>query len=107
MYVVSCVKLAPETWLRDTGYMCIVCARHDVIGFSMTAILPFAFEVVRECFFGQERMHVCVHLHRHAFKRVHGYRYGCRYVHVQCVIEGFSMAAILLFAFQLLFNLID
>ena len=106
-YVVSFVELAPETWLRDTGYMCIVCARHVVIGLSMTAILPFSFDVVRECFFGQTWMNVCVHLHTRAFKHVHGYRYGCRYLHVQCVVEGFSMAAILLFAFQLLFNLID
>ena len=72
----------------------------------MAAILPFAFEVGCECFFGKAQMHVCVHLYTRACTHVHRYRYGCRYVHVQRVVNNFSMAAILLFAFQLLFNLI-
>ena len=37
----------------------------------MAAILPFAFEVGCEGFFGQVRMHVCVHLHTRACTRVH------------------------------------
>ena len=60
----------------------------------MAAILTFAFEVVHMCFLGQARMHVCVHLYTRACTLVHGYRYGSRYVHVQCVGNGFSMAAI-------------
>ena len=71
-----------KTWLRDAGYMCNVRAQCVVRGFIMAAILPFAFEVGCECFFGQARMHICVHLHTRACKHVHGYRYGCRYVHV-------------------------
>ena len=62
--------------------MCTVCEKRDVKGFIMAAILPFAFEVGCECFFGQARMHICVHLHTCACTHVHGYRYGCRYVHV-------------------------
>ena len=73
----------------------------------MAAILPFAFEVISECFLGQALLHVCVHLHPRAYTRVHGYRYGSRYVHIQCVVSGFSVAAILFFAFLLFFNLID
>ena len=73
----------------------------------MAAILPFALEVVCDCFLGQARMPVCVHLYTRACTRVHGYRYGSRYVHIQRVVNGFSMAAILFFAFLLLFNLID
>ena len=46
-------------------------------------------------------VYTCTHVH------VHGYRYGPRYVHVLRVVIGFSMAAILFFAFLLLFNLID
>ena len=101
------VELAPETWLRDTGYMCTVRAQRVVKGFIMAATLPFAFEVVSECFFGQAQIHVCVHLHTYACTHVHWYRYGCRYAHIQRVVNGLSMTAILLFAFQLLFNLID
>ena len=37
----------------------------------MAVILPFAFEVGCEGFFGQVRMHVCVHLHTCACTRVH------------------------------------
>ena len=37
----------------------------------MAAILPFAFEVGFEGFFGHVRMHVCVHLHTHACTCVH------------------------------------
>ena len=33
---------------------------------SLAAILPFAFDVGCEGFFGQVRMHVCVHLHTRA-----------------------------------------
>ena len=73
----------------------------------MAAILPFAFEVIRECFLGQAQLPVCVHLHTRACTHVHGYRYRSRYVHIQCVVIGFSMAAILFFAFLLPFNLID
>ena len=73
----------------------------------MAAILPFAFEIIRKRFLGQARLHVCVYLHTHACTRVQGYRYGSRYVHIQRVINGFSMAATLFFAFLLLFNLID
>ena len=87
--------------------MCPVCAQRVVNGFIIAAILPFAFKVVHKCFFGQARIHICVHLHTRACTRVHGYRYGCRYVRVQRVVNGFSMAAILLFASQLLFNLIN
>jgi hypothetical protein len=94
-YVVSRVKLVP------------VLAKCVVKCFIMAAILPFAFEVVRECFLGQARMHICVHLYTYACTCVRGYRYGSRYVHVKRVVNGFSMAAILLFAFLLLFNLIN
>ena len=73
----------------------------------MAAILPFAFKVVRECFLGQAQMHVCVHLYTRACTCVHGYRYGSRYVHVQCVVNSFSMVVILFFAFLLLLNLIN
>ena len=37
----------------------------------MADILPFAFEVGWEGFFGQVQMHVCVRLHTRACTRVH------------------------------------
>ena len=70
MRVVSRVVLAPETWLRDTAYMCTVYAQRVVKGFIMTAILPFAFKVGCECFYGQAQMHICVHLHTNTGTRV-------------------------------------
>ena len=70
----------------------------------MAAILLFAFEVICEFFFGQARLHVCLHLHTRACTHVHGYRYGSRYVHVQQVDNGFSMTAILFFAFSAAFQ---
>ena len=45
-------------------------------------------------------VYTCTQVH------VHGYRYTCRHVHVQRIVNDFSMAAILLFGCQLLFNLI-
>ena len=75
-----------KTWLRDAGYMCNVCAQRVVKGFFMAAILPFAFEVGCECFFGQARMHLCVHLHGCT------YVYTCTHVHVHVYI-GTGMGA--------------
>ena len=75
---------------------------------SLAAILPFAFEVGCEGFFGQVRMHVCVHLHTRACTRVHlGTGTGAGMYVYNVLLTVFSMAAILPFAFQLLFNLID
>ena len=65
-YVVSHVALAPETWLRDAGYVCTVRAYRVVKGFSMGAILPFAFEVQCEGFFGQACV-TCTHVHVHMY----------------------------------------
>ena len=74
----------------------------------MAAILPFSFEVGCEGFFGQVRMHVCVHLHKRACTRVHlGTGTGAGMYVYNVLLTVFSMAAISPFAFQMLFNLID
>ena len=73
----------------------------------MAAILPFPFVVISKFFLPQAQSHVCVHLHPCAYTRVHDYRYWSRYVRVQHVVTGFSMAAILFCAFLLFFNFID
>ena len=88
--------------------MCTVRALCVVKGFSMAAILPFAFEVGCEGFFGQVQMHVCVHLHTRGCTRVHsGTGTGAGMNVHRVFLTCFSMAAILPFAFQLYFNLID
>ena len=67
---------------------------------SLAAILFFAFWVYCEGFFGQVRMHVCVHLHTRACIRLHsstGTGAGM-YVH-NVLLEVLNTAAILPFAF--------
>ena len=74
----------------------------------MAETLPFAFEVGCEGFFGQVRMDVCVHLHTRGCTRVHsGTGTGAGMNVHNVFLNGFSMAAILPFAFQLHLNLID